>query len=219
MKIGRSSQSASYPCLQYCSSPRRRTVALAFPRYDGWKTRLSYRVRLFTIIITWTRYVVIYFTSAIHCANSTLCCTQCDAVWIVVYPVGSFTVPCPDVGVWPRGVRGGQTSRQVLYLIKSRQCSERPNHVTTPMVCRCLLRHATWYILVQVSCCTHASTLCNIFGLISESDDVNFDTLVRSISRCSLRGYIFFVTVDTNVRTVVMTECQKLVVKIIIKVS
>jgi hypothetical protein len=91
-------------------------IALAFPRYDGRKTRLSYLVPLFTIIIiTWTRYVVIYFTSAIHCTNLTICCIQCDAVWIFVYPVGSFTVPCPDVGVGPRGVRGSDVTTSIVF--------------------------------------------------------------------------------------------------------
>lgn len=101
------------PKVQYCSTPRRRTIALVFPRYDSRKTKLSYRVHLFTI--TWTRYVVIYFTSALHCTSLTLCCIQCDAVWTVVYPVGSFTVPCPDVGVGPRGVRGSDVTTSIVF--------------------------------------------------------------------------------------------------------
>jgi hypothetical protein len=103
------------PTVQHCSSPLRRNIALVFPHYDGRNTRLSYHFRLFTIITTWTRYVVIYLTSATHCINLTLCYIQCDAVWIVVYTVRSFTVPCPDVGVGPRGVKGSDVTTSIVF--------------------------------------------------------------------------------------------------------
>ena len=118
MKIGHSSLSKTSPCQRYGNVRRPKDVPLlSFPLVTTFGRRGC--LIFFTFIgnnydVTSVRRHFT-FTSAIQSANLTFCCIQCDAEWIVVYPVGSFTVPCPGVGVGPRGVRGSDITTSIVF--------------------------------------------------------------------------------------------------------
>jgi hypothetical protein len=153
------SQSASSPCRRYRNVRRPEDMpSLSFPLMTVGRRGYPL-VSLFPIIIAWLLYVVI----------------SCNRLYTVpIVPFLSFSMMQNELlctrlyplqflaQMWVLGPEewGGQTSRQVLYLIKSRQCSERPDRVTTSMGCDvyCAMQHDTYRSPV-----VHMLRLCAIF--------------------------------------------------------